>query len=158
MKQRFTRVAVVLLAVVTLGLTAGAVIPVPGAAMPAAIPGCQERTIGDGGLDGLHWSQPMMGHITGSYRVSADCSHQIKYWSRGWRFDPTTCGDARVHLLTASGGSLRRTDWTRVCGGPESSHTYTLVSFLPTNQRFELEFRSLQARSQSRWPLGVFRF
>lgn len=158
MKRRFIRAGVVLLALVALGLTAGAVIPVPGAALPAAIPGCQERTIGNGGLEGLHWSQPMMGHITGSYRVSSDCSHRIRYWSQGWRFDGEMCGDARVHLLTASGGSLRRTDWTRVCGGPRSSHTYTLASFLSTNQRFELEFRALQGREPFLWPLGEFRF
>jgi len=155
MNKAITRGLVALLAVVTLGLTAGAVIPVPGATLPA-IEGCQERTVDDTGQIWIHWSPEMMGHYTGSFRVSSGCSHQIRFWSRGWRFDNLGCGDMRVHLITSD----RRTPWVRVCGGPEDSHTYTLASFLNTNERFSLEGRALQPgmRQPARWWKGEFRF
>jgi hypothetical protein len=159
MKQRFTKVAVALLSVVTLGLVAGAAIPVPPAGLPV-VEECQTRTVGNSGQVWVYWSWEMMGHTTGSFRVTSGCSHQIKFWSQGWRFEGTACGDMRVRLLTSSGNTLRRTNWTRVCGGPRASHTYTLASFLPTNQRFELEGRALDPgdRAPHLWWMGEFRF
>jgi hypothetical protein len=159
-KKRAIRMAVSVLAICAVALTAGAVTPAKHAALPAAIPGCQERSVGNAGQDWIYWSWEMMGHTTGSFRVSSGCSHQIKFWSQGWRFEGNACGDMRVRLLTANGATLRRTAWTPVCGGSETGHTYTLASFLPTNQRFELEGRARDVgdRRQAWWWMGVFRF
>lgn len=157
MKQGFMRVAIILVAVFTLGLTAGAVVPDDRVALLPPVAGCQERTVGNAGQDWLYWSWEMMGHSTGSFRVSTGCSHQIKFRSDGWRFEGTACGDMRVHFVNSNGSTQRRTPWVRVCGG---TRFYTLASFLPTNQRFELEGRAADTsqRREYLWWMGEFRF